>query len=229
MFDRIENRRLMPLPDHSVRDPRIKRTRQLLQDGLRNLLRLKPLDEVLVQDITEAATVNRATFYDHYADKFELFNAVIAADFQKLLEQRNVCFDGSCSSGLTAIVLAVGDYLQQIHRDHAACTRQAASGPLVDAAITLAIRRIVLEGLEKEPGKSPAPPEVAASMVSGAIYGSVKEWLSRTNWRTDEAALLSVVPHILPLLAQKNAVPAHAAAAPPRKRSASTARSAMKL
>lgn len=195
----------MPLPDHSVRDPRMKRTRQLLQDGLRKLLRQKPLDEIFVQDIAEAATVNRATFYDHYADKFELFNSLIAADFQKLLEQRNVFLDGSCVSGLGAVVLAVGDYLQQLHRDHAACTRPESSGPVIDAAITLAIRNIVLDGLEKQSPPLTLPRDVAASLVSGAIYGAVKQWLSKKNWRADEEDLLSVVPLVLPLLETRGA------------------------
>ena len=38
----------------------------------------KPFDEISVQDIAEAATVNRATFYDHYTDKYSLLEANIA-------------------------------------------------------------------------------------------------------------------------------------------------------
>ena len=68
----------MPISDCDVRDPRMKRTRQLLQGALRELLREKRLDEIGVQDITGAATINRATFYDHYTDKFALFQAMIA-------------------------------------------------------------------------------------------------------------------------------------------------------
>src|ERR1700730_812116 len=71
------------------------------------LLQKKGLDEILLQDITEGATVNRATFYDHYTDKFGLFDAMIASDFHKLLEERNIRIDGSCSSGFAAIILAV--------------------------------------------------------------------------------------------------------------------------
>jgi AcrR family transcriptional regulator len=203
----------MPLPEQAVRDPRIKRTRKLLQDSLRTLLRQKPLDEILVQDITDEATVNRATFYDHYRDKFDLFNALIAADFQKLLEQRNVCLDESCSSGLSAIALAAGDYLQHLHNDHAACISQASSGSLIDSAVILAIRRIAIEGLEKRHTQPAASRKVVASMVSGAIYGAVKEVLSGTNWRADEAALSSVAQLIHPLLEQ-NVAPVRAAASP---------------
>jgi AcrR family transcriptional regulator len=70
----------MPISDCDVRDPRMRRTRQLLQEALRKLLQTKRLDEILVQDITDAATVNRATFYDHYSDKFAIFEAMIAGD-----------------------------------------------------------------------------------------------------------------------------------------------------
>ena len=53
-------------------DPRIRRTRQLLQQALEKLLETKEFDKISVQDIADQATVNRATFYDHYADKSAL-------------------------------------------------------------------------------------------------------------------------------------------------------------
>ena len=190
----------MRQPGQNGKDRRVQRTQQLLQGGLRTLLGQKPMEEIAVLDITEAANVNRATFYDHYADKLDLFNALIAAEFQELLERRNICFDGSCGSGLAAIVLAVGDYLEQIHGDKPACTRHAASGPLIDAAITLAIRRILLNGLENKAISIAVPREVFASMLSGTIYGAVKEWLSSRQWKMEEEALLLLVPLIQPLL-----------------------------
>ncbi len=49
-------------------DPRVRRTRELLQGALRKLLDQKRFDDITVQDITEAATLNRATFYAHYPD-----------------------------------------------------------------------------------------------------------------------------------------------------------------
>lgn len=180
----------------------MKRTRQLLQNGLRELLQQKPLHEILVQEIADAATVNRATFYDHYTDKLDLFNSLIGADFEKLLEQRKICFDGGCFSSLNTIVLAVGDFLQHLHNDHATCTQKASSEPLIDAAITLAVRKLVLKGLEKQARQSALPREVAAAMAAGAIYAAVKECLSTTNWQVDEKTLASIAPLIRPVLEQ---------------------------
>src|SRR5439155_11673683 len=54
-------------------DPRVKRTRQLLQDALVELLGEKSFDAITVQDIAHRSTINRATFYAHFVDKHDLF------------------------------------------------------------------------------------------------------------------------------------------------------------
>src|ERR1700730_13631592 len=94
-------------------DPRIRRTRHLLQDALRRLLEEKEFEKISVQDITEAATLNRATFYAHYPDKFALLEESIRVSVLQLLQKRNVKFDGTCPSAFRAIILAVCDYLTE--------------------------------------------------------------------------------------------------------------------
>src|ERR1017187_10670365 len=78
-------------------DPRVKRTRQMLQCALAKLLIEKEFDQISVQDITDAATLNRATFYDHYDDRFALLECLVGSRFSELLVQRGVRFDGTCS------------------------------------------------------------------------------------------------------------------------------------
>src|ERR1700722_8172902 len=89
-------RGIMPISDCEVRDPRIRRTRQLLQGALQTLMQNKGFDEISVQDITDLATVNRATFYDHYTDKYALLEAMVAGGFHKLLHERSIRYDGTC-------------------------------------------------------------------------------------------------------------------------------------
>ena len=50
-------------------DPRILRSRQMLMEALARLLDRKEFDGISVQEIADEATLNRATFYLHYADK----------------------------------------------------------------------------------------------------------------------------------------------------------------
>lgn len=58
-------------------DPRVKRTRQAIRDALISLIHEKNFDSITVQDIAEKATVNRATFYSHYYDKYDLLDKSI--------------------------------------------------------------------------------------------------------------------------------------------------------
>jgi AcrR family transcriptional regulator len=53
-------------------DPRVRRTRKLLLDALMELIPEKGYNAITIQDITDRATLNRATFYLHYRDKDDL-------------------------------------------------------------------------------------------------------------------------------------------------------------
>lgn len=190
----------MPISDCEVRDPRMRRTRQLLQNALHNLLQEKGLDEILVQDITDAATVNRATFYDHYTDKFALFDAMVAGGFHRMLLERNIRFDGNCSSVFNVIVSTVCDYFIETHSGPGDCTRHRATDPLIEAAITSAVRRVLLDGLAKQKFSLSLPPEMIANTMSWAICGAVKEWFNTPNHPSAEEIVPGIVQLLLPLL-----------------------------
>lgn len=53
-------------------DPRVKRTRAALRDALVSLIEERGYEVLTVQEITERAGLNRATFYLHYQDKHDL-------------------------------------------------------------------------------------------------------------------------------------------------------------
>src|SRR5215475_8743962 len=80
--DQEHNR--MATPPKTI-DPRVKRTRQLLQQAFFEVMREKGFAAMTVQDITERATVNRGTFYAHFTDKYALLDAIIREQFQTML------------------------------------------------------------------------------------------------------------------------------------------------
>lgn len=68
-------------------DPRVRRTRQLLRNALIELIPEKGFDDITVKDITERATLNRATFYLHYNDKQDLLSKGFEEIWDELIEQ----------------------------------------------------------------------------------------------------------------------------------------------
>jgi AcrR family transcriptional regulator len=162
-------------------------------------MQTKSFDEISVHDITETATVNRATFYDHYADKYALLEALVAGGFHMLLEEREVRY-GTCPSAASALILATCDYLTQSHGNGADCKRQNAFQPLVDAAITTTIRDMLMEGLKEASPTSGIAPEMIATTASWAIYGAVKQWLNTPGRPPVEEVVPRILQLVVPIL-----------------------------
>jgi len=53
-------------------DPRVRRTRKLLQESLLTLLKTKRLDKIQIKEIAEHADVSRHAFYTHFESKEDL-------------------------------------------------------------------------------------------------------------------------------------------------------------
>jgi AcrR family transcriptional regulator len=185
-------------PDCAKLDPRIRRTRKLLQDALRKLLAEKEFDKISVQDITEAATLNRATFYAHYADKFALLGELIRVSFLELLAQRDVQFDGGCSTAFQVIILAVCDYLTELQATHS--SNQHQFEPFVEATVIDQIRVVLLDGYERHPTERSIPPDLIAATASWAIYGAVKQWVSTPDHVAAEEFVNTAVELVRPIV-----------------------------
>jgi AcrR family transcriptional regulator len=191
----------MPISDCEVRDPRIRRTRQALQGALRNLMQTKSFEEISVNDITSLADVNRATFYDHYTDKFALLDSMVAGGFHKLLAERNVMFDGTCPSAASAIILATCDYLSGTHSEGTGCNKNSAFEPLMEAGIVAAIRRTLLHGIGDKPVPEGLTPEIVATTAAWAIYGAVKQWFYTPGHQPSPEAVQPILKLVFPILA----------------------------
>ncbi len=68
-------------------DRRKKRSRTMLGQALLALVREKKFEQITIQDITDRADLNRATFYLHYGSKEELLADSLEAYFDELVQQ----------------------------------------------------------------------------------------------------------------------------------------------
>ena len=179
-------------------DPRIRRTRNLLQDALRRLLEEKEFDKISVQDITEAATLNRATFYAHYSDKFALLEEFIRVSFLDILEEKNVRFNGTCPSALQVIILTVCEYL--IEAEKSLSSKQHRYEPFLQSKVIDQIREVLLDGFRQHPMERRVAPETIAATVSWAIYGAVRQWVDSADRLPQEEFVQLAVDLIHPIM-----------------------------
>lgn len=177
-------------------DPRVRRTRQMLEQALEDLLKKEPIEKISVGDITEAATLNRATFYAHFADKFDLLEGMVASRFQRLLLSRGVAFDGTCPSALYGIALAVCDFLADIPY----CFEQRQVSQHLEQAMVGIVRGMILEGVRRHPPRSGMGPEMVAAALAGAMYGAATQWVRTAGRVGAEEAARGVMEMLRPVL-----------------------------
>jgi AcrR family transcriptional regulator len=57
-------------------DRRVKYTRMVLKESFINLLEKKDISQISIKEICEDADINRATFYAHYSDQYDLLRKI---------------------------------------------------------------------------------------------------------------------------------------------------------
>jgi AcrR family transcriptional regulator len=117
-------------PETETTDPRILRSRRMLMEALARLLTKKEFEDLSVQEISDEATLNRATFYLHYADKNALLHAMTEFRFRDLIERRAITFT-DCNGALRAIALGVCDYLAESTGCPTQLSRMALEGSII--------------------------------------------------------------------------------------------------
>lgn len=60
-----------------VRNIRQTPTKTSIIEAFVQLLLKKPFEKITIKDITDLANINRATFYAHYDDKYQLFDEIL--------------------------------------------------------------------------------------------------------------------------------------------------------
>ncbi len=179
-------------------DPRVKRTRELIVRAFNELVAEKGHTGLTVQEIAERATINRATFYAHFTDQYELFDYVISEAFREELRRRLPDSPGLSEENLKALVLAACYYLAGLNT---ACSRTDRQfRPLIEARVQGELFEVLLGWIEASPEKASSGrqvgPEVTASVVSWSIFGAALDWSRNGAARSsDEVAdqVLSVI------------------------------------
>jgi AcrR family transcriptional regulator len=181
-------------PETETTDPRILRSRRMLMEALARLLIRKEFEDLSVQEIADEATLNRATFYLHYADKNALLQAMTESRFRDLIERRAITFT-DCNGALRAIALGVCDYLAENTGCPTQLSRMALEGSIIP----------IIEGMFKEGlahhGLAPgADTELLATTAAWAVFGAARRWFQTANRIPAEQMAARIETMVSPIL-----------------------------
>ena len=174
-------------------DPRFKRTRKLILGAFESLLAEKGFETISVQDVTDKAEINRATFYAHFRDKYALLDYSISQMFRQEIEKRTLNACHYTPENLRNLILAVCEFLSKMHSECAQPHQQFES--LTEGTIKKIIFDLLSHWLEQT--NSRISSEIPATVATWAIYGLA----SLYSHSKKRPALENFVDEALPLVA----------------------------
>lgn len=185
---------MLPNPKEKEKlDPRVKRTRSLILQSFGNLLAQKSFDEISVQDMTQKAQINRATFYKHFVDKYALLDYWVQQLFRQEIESRMLDACHYTPDNLRILLLTVCEFLSKIHTDCMQSPRQFE--PMIEMQVKNQVYVLLNVWLGKM--KQPVSAEIPATVAAWAIYGLASHYSHAKN----RPALEQFVEEALPLVA----------------------------
>ena len=155
-------------------DPRVRRTRKLLQQALTELLAEKSFHSINVQDVVDRATVNRATFYAHFTDKYALLDYVVGDWFREELSRAEL---GSTPFNTANLRSLIDTVLTVVRNFHGGCRPGDRD---VQPMLETKLQTVLAEFLEDWLREASVAPRAAARLVSWTIFGSAMEWARET-------------------------------------------------
>ena len=157
---------MLPNPNEKL-DPRVKRTRNLILRSFESLLAEKGFETISVQDVTDKAEINRATFYAHFQDKYALLDYSIGQMFKQEIEKRTLDACHYTPDNLKHLILAVCEFLSRLHTECAQPHQQFEA--LVENTIKKQIFDLLSYWLKKS--NTSTSTDIPATVATWAIYG----------------------------------------------------------
>lgn len=176
-------------------DPRVIRTRQLILDAFINQLNIKNFNSITIQNITEQATINRATFYAHFQDKYALIEAFLADAFMEYVTKR-VDPDARLSAEtIQQLIFSLCDY----HVSSNGCIKKYETvAPIIEENIKTQLEQFLLELLSKVAGDvDPKTLKITATTLSWSIYGMTYRWNIEGGQESPAELANRVVPYMM--------------------------------
>lgn len=169
-------------------DPRVVRTRKLIMDSFIKLSEAKEFKDITVKDITTEAMINRATFYYHFNDIYDLLEKALSEVLLVNLDSSDYQYAEIGEETFVAVFKAITNFQKSIsHRCHSGYEE------MIARIIRDQLEVIFLKLLSKQnPQEKTRSLVLTAVMLSWGIYGASVEWTRNSDLLPEEFIKLAI-------------------------------------
>lgn len=171
--------------DGKKMDRRVRKTRNLLLNGLIQLMKEKDINDISVKELSDLADINRGTFYLHYNDIYDMLNKIedeLFVEFEGILD-RDISTGKENAYDPEKTLLDIFTFLES-HRELA----KVMIGAHGDLTFVNRLKDLVEQRLEKSLEQCSDKPEYSyypPFIISGFI-GIIETWLDHPDPQSPE-------------------------------------------
>jgi AcrR family transcriptional regulator len=179
-------------------DLRIVKTHKALTEAFWQMLSEKRFEEITINELCDRAMVRRATFYKHFADKYDFFAFVIRmkqAEFDTQIQKH--IDNNPAQSFYIGVIQHTIDFMKSNEKLVQTVLESEMLPTVMDILsrqITLDITHKLKEDVQNEINL-PASPLVMAHFFTGALVYTVRWWVTQKN--VSEAELMEGLSSLL--------------------------------
>jgi AcrR family transcriptional regulator len=167
------------LPGKQVKDRRIQKTNNLLHEALGSLIREKPYDAIVVQEILDRANVGRSTFYTHFRDKDELLVSGIH-DMLRSVHATELPFSGKRYERIIRFSLPIFEHIHQ-HRHTGAAKMGTRGRAIIHEHLQRVLAQLIADDVSKDfQGRRKTgqiPPDLIVRYVASTFILVLNWWV----------------------------------------------------
>jgi len=160
-------------------DRRVLRTKRLLREAMLECYKDKNYSSITIQDITEKAGLNRATFYLHYEGKEELMLDSLEAKFDELVVKIDQALDGKNIMFTTISEEILFEHVRDNHALYKLLLSRSGPGfvmlRMLDYIACFGQERI--EAIVPKDMELPVPLDVISHHVAGGLFSLLRWWV----------------------------------------------------
>lgn len=172
-------------------DPRVIRTRKLIMDAFIHLSETKEFKDITVKDITVDAQINRATFYYHFQDIYDLLEKSLHEVLSVQLPEPSEWN----SDAILSLFAAITDFQQTLstrcHRGY-----EDTIARIIRDQVEVVSARAIAKSSASLTNEATM---LLATMASWSLYGASVEWKRRMHLSPEEF-IKPVLPQLVAMI-----------------------------
>jgi AcrR family transcriptional regulator len=154
-------------------------------DAFVQLSMKKEFKDITIKDITDEATVNRATFYSHFTDKYQLLDAVLTENLMTKVFNEIKLHDELSEETIVKIFLSITTFQSELSSQ---CRRSYdAFMSTIETKLKAELGDLIYKLLKKnQPEENLESLRIGSVMLSWGIYGASVDWQHNSHLTAEQ-------------------------------------------